>query len=139
MLLGGNGQPFAEIVHQINTFTEDNKELIILNLSHDLNVDVGSKYCHFNQDEWDQLLGHLTGDKGLNHLFVAPNSTEVDLSTLPLNQFISTTQAAVLIIVQLEAPSVMLDEYHHCGTYYYRQMNAIYEHTCTHRLDNMIN
>jgi len=140
VLLGGNGQSFGEIIHEINTFTKDHKELIILNLSRDLNLDVGSKYRHFNQDEWDQLLGHLTGDKGLNHLFVAPNPKEVDLSTLPLNQFIGTGQAAVLIIVQPEATSVTLDEYHHLrGVYNYSQMNAIYEHAQTHKLDRMVN
>jgi len=136
VLLGGNGQSFGEIIREINTFTEDNKELIILNLSRDVNAD---KYRRFNQDEWDQLLGHLTGDEGLNHLFVAPNPREVDLSTLPLNQFIGTNQAAVLIIVEPQVTSITLDEYHHRGAYYYKQMNAIYEHTRTHKLDDMIN
>ena len=139
MLLGGNGQSFGEIIYEINAFTEDNKELIVLNLSRDLNVDVESEYRHFNQDEWDQLLEHLTGDKGLNHLFCAPNPTKVDLSTLPLNQFIGTNKAAVLIIVQPEDPSVTLDEYHHRGAYNYSQLNAIHEYTHTHKLGTMVN
>ena len=113
-----------------------------MNLSRDLNLDVGSnfKYRHFNQDEWDQLLEHLTGDNGLKDRFLAPNPKEVDLSNLPLNQFIGTDQAAVLIIVQPEANNVTLDEYYHRrGVYNYSQMNAICEHAQTHKLERMVN
>jgi len=137
VFLGGNGQPFEEIIREINAFTQDNKELIILNLPRDLNRDDG--YRPLNQAEWDQLLERLTGDNGLNHLFVAPNPTSVDLSTLPLDQFIGTNQAAVLIIVQPEATSVMLGEHHHRGAYNYSQMNAICEHTQRVELDEMVN
>ena len=137
MFLGGNGQLFEEIIREINAFTQNNKELIILNLSCDLNRDDG--YCPLNQAEWGQLLEQLTGDNGLNHLFVAPNPMSVDLSTLPLNQFIGTNRAAVLIIIQPEATSGMLGEHHHCGAYNYSQMNAICEHTQRIELDEMVN
>jgi hypothetical protein len=37
--LGGNGQSLADIVKQINSFTSQYKELIIINLSHTLDTD----------------------------------------------------------------------------------------------------
>jgi len=137
VLLGGNGQPFEGIIREINAFTQNNKELIILNLSCDVNRDDG--YRPLNQAEWAQLLEQLTGEEGLNHLFVAPNPTSVDLTTLPLNQFIGTNQAAVLIIVHSNSYSVILGEHHHRGAYNYSQMNMICEHTQNLELDVMVN
>jgi len=109
-----------------------------LNLSHDLNTDIGRDYCPLNQDEWNQLLGQLTGEEGLKHLFVAPNPTLVDLSTLPLNQFIGTNQAAVLIIVRPDNNSITLGDYHHRGAYNYSQMSAYKLYSNTHELERMV-
>jgi hypothetical protein len=59
---GANGQAVQDIIRQINDFTADNAELIILNLSHDLNTDVGRQYRPMNQGEWD---GTADGYQGL--------------------------------------------------------------------------
>jgi len=138
VLLGGNGQSFEDIIQEINTFTQENKELIILNLSQGLNTDLGRKSRSLNLAEWDQLLDQLTGDTGLNHLFVAPNPTLVDLSTLPLDQFIGAGQAAVVIIVQPGDKSVTLHEYHYRGAYKNTQMKVYNQHSHIHKLDGMV-
>lgn len=92
---GANGQSIAAIINELNTYTASNAELIILNLSHDLNTDLGnSSYAPFTQAEWDALFTQL---KGINHLYV---STATDLSVLPLNEFIGNKQAAVVLIVE---------------------------------------
>ncbi len=64
---GGNGQDIQAIVNNINTFTTGRKELIILNLSHSLNTNVGNfSYRPFNHEEWKQLSNILGG---INYLF----------------------------------------------------------------------
>ena len=96
---GGNGQTIAEIIQQINAFTASNKELIILNLSHDYNTDAGNDpYRSFTQAEWDALFEQLAG---LSNLWVAPGDpTTVDLTTVKLNNFIGGGRAAVVVIVE---------------------------------------
>jgi len=138
VLLGGNGQSFKEIIREINTFTQDHKELIIVALSHDLNLDVGRGCRPLDQAEWDQLLEQLTGDKGLKHLFITPNPTSVDLSKLPLNQFIGANEAAVLIVVRPDGESIALDDYQYRGVYKSTQMKTISEGSHTHKLERMV-
>jgi len=98
---GANGQWISEIISDVNAFTANNKELIVINLSHTLNTDVGtSSYRAFNQDEWNRLFSQL---QGLNNLLVASSlpsgfsASSGDLSQLKLNQFISGRAAVVLV------------------------------------------
>ncbi|KAI0342816.1 PLC-like phosphodiesterase [Trametopsis cervina] len=130
---GADGQTFDDMISQINAFTASNKELIILNLSHDLNTDSG--YLSLTQDEWNRLFQQLTG---LNNLFVAPNPTTVDLTTLTLNQYIGNGQAAVVIVVQPGNSSITLGNYATRGFYRYSQFNAYNSYADTDDLDTMI-
>jgi hypothetical protein len=74
---GGNGQSIASIIIDINTFmtglpelpSHSNAELVILNLSHDLNTDLGNaSYAPFTQGDWDRLLLQMST---IENLFVA--------------------------------------------------------------------
>ena len=43
------------IIQQLNEFTSNKRELIIINLSHSLNTDLGNtKYRSFTQEEYDR-------------------------------------------------------------------------------------
>jgi hypothetical protein len=118
---GANGQLVNGMIDQINAFTKDNKELIILNLSHDLNTDLpNGSFRPFDQGEYDRLFNDLLR---LENRFVAPGDpTTVDLTTLKLNDFIGGGKAAVVLIV--EPTSISLGDFAQKGFYKYAQFNA---------------
>lgn len=58
---------------------------------------------------------------GINNLYVAPNPSTVDLTTLTLNQFIGSGNAAVVVVVD---SSISLGAYNGKGFYTYSQLNA---------------
>ncbi|KAH7106736.1 PLC-like phosphodiesterase [Auriculariales sp. MPI-PUGE-AT-0066] len=123
---GANGQPISEIISQVNAFTASNKELVVINLSHSLNTDVGtSNYRSFNQDEWNRVLTQLMG---LNNLLVASslpsgfNATSGDLSALKLNQLIGG-RAAVVLVVENGAD---LSSWFGKGVFSYGQYGGVY-------------
>jgi len=94
---GARGQSIESIIEDINVYTSYNKELIILNLSHDLNTTVGNNsYRPFYTDEWHPLfteLQHLTA-------LVPFDNTCQDLTSYKLSSFIGGDKAAVVVIVQ---------------------------------------
>jgi len=118
---GANGQLVSDMIDQINAFTKDNKELIVLNLSHDLNTDLpNDSFREFNQAEYDRLFNDLLRLQGR---FVAPGDpATVDLTTLKLNDFIGRGNAAVVLIV--EPASISLGNFANQGFYKYAQFNA---------------
>jgi hypothetical protein len=123
---GANGQWISEIISEVNAFTANNKELIVINLSHTLNTDVGtSSYRAFNQEEWNRLFTQL---QGLNNLLVASSlpsgfsASSGDLSTLKLNQFISGRAAVVLVA----EGSVDLGSWYGKGIFNYGQYGNLY-------------
>jgi hypothetical protein len=131
---GGNGQTITEIIQQINAFTASNKELIILNLSHDYNTDLGNdSYRSFTQAEWDALFEQLAG---LASLWVAPGDpTTIDLTTIKLNNFIGGGRAAVVIIV--EPSGIALGRWAMRGFYKYSQLNVYNDYSNTNNADTM--
>ncbi|PSR92365.1 hypothetical protein PHLCEN_2v4723 [Hermanssonia centrifuga] len=119
---GANGESFSSIISDINSFTANNAELIILNLSHDLNSD---NYSRLKQNDWNNLFQQLSG---IRNLFVAPNPTTVDLSRLALRQFIGSGQAAVIVIVQPPGDtSVTLGSWASQGFYNATTQFAVYD------------
>ncbi|PSR84202.1 hypothetical protein PHLCEN_2v5490 [Hermanssonia centrifuga] len=129
---GADGQAISDIINEINAFTASNAELIVLNLSHDLNTDSG--YGALTQTDWNNLLQQLTG---INHLFVAPNPTSVDLTSMTLGQFIGNGQAAVLVITQ-PSGSISLGSFATQGFYTYSQYNAYNSYSDTDSLSTMV-
>lgn len=119
---GANGELLTSIIADINAFTATNAELIILDLSHDMNTDSDdSPWPALNQGQWENLLDLLTGPGGLNARFVAPAGV-TDLTTLTLNDFIGSGKAAVVIIV--ETAGVDLTKYAGKGVYSQSALNA---------------
>jgi len=127
---GANGQSIASIISDVNTYTAANAELVILNLSHDLNTDLGnSSYAPFTQNEWNALFAQL---QGINHLYVSSAS---DLSILPLNDFIGSKQAAVVVVV--ETSGIDLGSYAGKGFYAYSAFNVYNQYANSNDVDQM--
>jgi hypothetical protein len=98
---GGSGRSIDDIVKDINRFTSENPgELIILDLSHDMNRD--KNYRSLAPTEWQKLFNFL---KGINDLWGGSNKLPEDLSTVPISAFITPgSKSAVLIRVPDRAP-----------------------------------
>lgn len=94
---GARGQKMSSIVDDINAFTAQCAELIILNLSHSLNTD--DDWREYNQKDWNSLFKELLR---LDHRYVAVGKDAKDLSLYSLSAFIGQGVAAVVIVV--EAP-----------------------------------
>lgn len=93
---GANGQSIASIIEDVNNFTADYNELVILNLSHSVNTDKkNSEYETFNNAEWEDLFDQLSE---LKHRFSADPSTK--LQTLSVNSFIANGPAVLIICEQ---------------------------------------
>src|SRR5690348_4234915 len=80
------------IIDNINEFTDANKELVILYLSHTSNTD--DDYDSFNDEEWNSLLHDLTD--GLKHRWTV--QTDKALTKLPLSDFIKDGPAVVIVV-----------------------------------------
>lgn len=93
--LGGNGQSIGDIIKQINDFTRNYKELIIINLSHTLDTD--HDYRDLTQEQWNNLFTTL---KSIDNRFTIPNSGNTDFTQHVLGDFI-TDRASVFIFAQL--------------------------------------
>ena len=134
-LLGATGQAMQEIIDQINFFTASNHELIIIRLSHDMNTARGSRSdVAFTQAEWNGVMSLLSGT---NHRFVALNPTTVDLTMLPLEQFIGQNKAAVIFIVRPTNTNISLGNFVHAGFYKYSQLDAYNVYSKTNNKDEM--
>lgn len=132
---GADGQSFAQIIDQLNSFMASNHELIILNLSHAYNTDVGRDYRVFNQDEWTALFQQMSA---IQYLFA---STTSDFTTLPLSQFIGNGQAAVAVIVQPDSsiPNFTFGPYANQGFYLYSAFNVYNNYADVDNLSDMSN
>lgn len=128
---GGSGQTIDQIIQQINNFTTENKELIILNLSHGYNGDAG--FRHFNQSEWDTLLQKLTS---INDLFFVNDTSAVDISTYTLNEFIGGGNASVVVVFS-PGDSATLGPYANRGFFYNSQFDVYNNYTNTNDLQTM--
>jgi hypothetical protein len=108
--LGGNGQLIADIVRQVNDFTSQYKELVIINLSHTLDTD--NEYKDLTQDQWNKLFDIL---KGINNRFTVTSLGNTDFSNNVLGDFI-TDRASVFVIAQLPN-GITLGNYANQGFY----------------------
>lgn len=91
---GANGQKMSDIITQINSFTREHRELVILNLSHDLNTDVGfADYREFSSNEWQSLLQALTA---INHLRCIDRPG--DLSSWKVRDLLAGGPAVLIIV-----------------------------------------
>ena len=93
---GGNGQDLPSIINQVNSFTANNNELVILDLTHGLYTDDfhGEHNSGLTQAQWDDLMTRLLR---VNHRAIGFGRNS-DITNLKLFQLIQNT-ARVLIIV----------------------------------------
>ncbi|KAF1947977.1 PLC-like phosphodiesterase [Clathrospora elynae] len=108
--LGGNGQSISDIIQQVNAFTAQYQELIIINLSHTLDTD--NKYADLTQAQWNALFDTL---KGVNNRYTVASPGSTDFTTKVLGDFI-TDRASVFIIAQILSP-MTLGNYANQGFY----------------------
>lgn len=108
--VGGNGLSIADIISQVNRFTKQYNELVILSINH--TIDTDNNYKELRQDQWDSLFNTLTC---LDNRFVVANPGRIDLTDRPLRDFI-TNRASVLVIVKL-ADGIKLGGYANQGIF----------------------
>ena len=130
---GANGQSIDSIISQINDFTSENKQLVVLSLSHAYNTDVGRHYRSFNQGEWNQLFSKLSQ---INSLYVNSNPNNVDLTSLTVNDFIQNSPAVVVVV---DEPGVKLGKYQGNGFYRSSSFNVYDKYSDTNNLNEMAN
>lgn len=131
---GALGQSIRLIIDQINSFCAVNSELIILSLSHPLNLDLGLFDRPLSQDEFDRLCYELLN---INHRFIAPADT-VDLLDKPLNWFIGRGRPAVCIVVNDVHLKINPLFCSNKGFYSKKEFNVIDLYANTNRLEVMI-
>ncbi len=128
---GSRGQSIKSIVDQVNEFTDAHAELVILNLSHDMDTDAGnSNYPSFNQNQWNGLFALLSE---LNHLYMVSSSTNLCQQTL--NDFIGKGSASVVVIV--EPGSVDLGQYQDKGFFPYSSFDVYNSYADTSSFPDM--
>jgi hypothetical protein len=129
---GANGESIQSIIDGINSYTAKYKELIVLNLSHSCNTEVGNNsYRPFNQAEWNRLLAQLTdASRGIKGLFV---TDATDLTTLTLNTFIRNRSAVIVVINE----TMDLGDYAQKGFYKTANFPVYDNYSGTEHLDTM--
>ncbi|TVZ56762.1 D-mannose binding lectin [Lutibacter sp. Hel_I_33_5] len=128
---GANGQKITEIVKDINRFTEVNSELIILNLSHSGNTDVGNAdYRKFNKGEWDNLFKELSNIK---HLYIASNKFK-DINSLIINDLIRGKSTVIII---MDKENMIPKKYLNKGFFNKSSFKVIDKYSNSNNLNNM--
>ena len=131
--LGARGQSIATIIDDINNFTAENAELVIVNLSHALQTDDNFRYL--NQDEWNRLMQAMLR---LNHRYTLTDQSKAkDLSLLSLNEFIGQGKAAVICVVEAP-PEIKIGDYAQQGFYFPSQLNVYNEYSNTNDCVKMV-
>lgn len=127
----------SEIISQVNAFTAKYNELVIINLSHSLNTDVGtSDYRAFTQAEWDALFNQLMSLNNRLDSSRLPSgfsASSGDLSTLTLNQLVSGRGAVVLVVQD----GANLSSWFGKGIFAYSQFDVFNSYSDTDNLSTM--
>lgn len=131
---GARGQSLDSVIEQLNCFTACNSELIILSLSHCLNLDLGIHNRPFNQLEFNSLCFRLLD---INHRFISSKES-LNLIEKPLIHFIGNKHSAVLILLNDSTLEIDPKLYYHKGFYPSSEFPVFDKYTNTNRLDKMI-
>ncbi|MCG7534093.1 hypothetical protein [Pseudoalteromonas sp. OOF1S-7] len=130
---GSRGQLIEHIVDEINAFTAQHAELVILNLSHDMDTDSGNEnYPSFTQAQWNGLFETLAQ---LQALYVTSPNQNFCESTL--NSLIGDGKAKVIVIV--EPDNVNLGPYLGKGFYPNANFKVYNEYADTSDFTKMAN
>ncbi|KAF2453645.1 PLC-like phosphodiesterase [Lineolata rhizophorae] len=131
---GGNGQSIDEVIDQINRFTSEYKELVVLDLSHAYNTDNGAtSYTDFTQDEWNRLFMQM---KAINGRLVDAVAGNEDLTQWTLNNFIGNGDGAVLIFAEM-AGGASVDPFKEEGFFSPNNFPVFNQYANTHDVDRM--
>ncbi|KAF2023112.1 PLC-like phosphodiesterase [Setomelanomma holmii] len=98
--VGGNGQDMRSIIDQVNAFTANKKELVILYMTHGYDTDhwTNEKDAGLTQAQWDELLTGLTNPtSGIKNRLTGVGGVK-DVTLYRLNQ-LTTNSATVIIVV----------------------------------------
>ncbi|MDC9592924.1 hypothetical protein [Xenorhabdus sp. IM139775] len=119
---GALGESIESIINGINLFTEYNNELIMIKLSHSLNLDVGflETYRPFSKDQWFDLFDQLAT---INHVYYHNGIGNVSDSTINTLTADGTQPAVLFFVDQEKDPNVDLGEYEDAGFFYLRELN----------------
>ncbi|KAJ4413832.1 hypothetical protein N0V85_003416 [Neurospora sp. IMI 360204] len=148
---GGNGQLVADIVREVNEFTEKNPgELVVINLSHGFNTDTfsGNPTAHLTQQEWENLMTQLLAVKNRATHLTMPNA---DLTYLKLSDLLppsdpskpnDPSRAATVLFVVDDITSdnkhVDLSKFANQGFFFRGQLAIFDSYANTNNLNNMI-
>ena len=92
---GASGQTMDEIVKQINAFTQENHEIIILNISHAYHADSDVGFRDLHNRDWEDLF-NSSFDR-LEALYHA-TSPDVDLSRVKIRELTQDGKKAAVIV-----------------------------------------
>ena len=130
---GANGQSMASVISDINAFTNNNPELVIVYLSHDLDTDAGnSQYSAFSQAQWNSLLTQM--QENISNLKVALVG---DISQVTLNEYIGDGQAAVIVVVDPSGSNIDIGAFEAQGFYTPGQYDIYNNYSDTSDLNQM--
>ncbi|KAB2573736.1 hypothetical protein DBV05_g7576 [Lasiodiplodia theobromae] len=133
--LGGVGQKISSVVDDVNNFTAAHKELVIVNLSHAMNTDVGiTSYRDLEQGEWDLLFKEFSR---VQDRYIAKTANDAaNLTSNTLNDFIGSGKAAVIIVVDA---NIKLGSFEHQGFFTTNEVSVQDEYSNTDDAVTMIN
>lgn len=133
---GGNGQTISSIVNEINYFTSQHNELIMISLSHGLNTDVGNRYYRgLVKEEWDNLFLILDNTKFMINGSAFTFFPKISLGELTRNG----KKAAVVYTVESLFTSVFLGKRVGTGYFYINSLDPYNKHSDTNQFSTMFN
>ncbi|CAH1392315.1 unnamed protein product [Nezara viridula] len=130
---GGNGQFLDSIINDINDFTREHKELVIVHLSHALNTDVGKKYRSFNEEEWNRLFQLL---ERTENLFFGPENAYLPGYTL--GQLTNNGNRAAVIYIVNDAGAKLGHRYGR-GFFYWGNIQVYDRYADSDKVSSMSN
>ncbi|PPQ74029.1 hypothetical protein CVT24_012625 [Panaeolus cyanescens] len=100
---GANCMEIREVIDEVNRFTQDNAELVIVEISHIYRVFIDNPKSSTardpNDDEWNSLLNLLSEFRNLFTVDRAGGAKDRLMRDYTLNQFIGDGKAAVIVLV----------------------------------------
>ncbi|CCC11190.1 hypothetical protein SMACR_03896 [Sordaria macrospora] len=148
---GGNGQLIADIVREVNDFTDKYPgELVIINLSHGLNTDTfsGNPKARLTQQEWENLMTELLAVKNRATHITMEN---IDLTYQRLSNLLPPSdpskpndlsrKSSVLFVVDditTDNQHVNLSKFSKEGFFFRGQLAIFDSYANTNNLNNMI-
>lgn len=130
---GADGIDFGTIIKDINNYTKYNKELIILDISHDLNY---SNKQGFGNNEWGELLEILTTQ--LNNLLILPKEKdEISLiSKLKFNECINGRSSVIIRVPNID--NDIFNKYKYNGVYRQKSLSVYDQYSNVNNTKDMI-